>query len=149
VTEAVVGLFSKQIEVGHAVEDLYEKESDRGLMIISQDQIIRDPSDLDPDQLLAEDAGTMGVTDIGEVDMTTSMLIPDIAARIPAKVINQVGVLRLQESLTDMGVDIEDANFYAESVKHGGILLIVEAEEDQESTVDVILQEADAVKLET
>jgi hypothetical protein len=51
-------------------------------------------------------------------------------------------------ALTSLGISEEDAHFYAEGVKRGGVLVVVQAEEDKASLSVAIMQNAGAVEVE-
>lgn len=51
-------------------------------------------------------------------------------------------------ALVDMGVPEEDANFYAEGVKRGGVLVTVQADNTQASTVETIMNRFNAVEVD-
>jgi hypothetical protein len=52
-------------------------------------------------------------------------------------------------ALVDMGVPEEDAHFYAEGVKRGGVLVTVQTDATQVDTVDSILRRFNAVEVNT
>jgi hypothetical protein len=51
-------------------------------------------------------------------------------------------------ALTSMGVT-EEADVYAEGIKRGGVLLMVEADDERASEVDQIMKQAGAVEIKT
>ena len=52
-------------------------------------------------------------------------------------------------ALLDLGLPQEEASFYAEGVKRGGVLLTIDATSDQEERVNEILRSAGAVDMDT
>ncbi|MFN8455850.1 MAG: general stress protein [Anaerolineae bacterium] len=51
-------------------------------------------------------------------------------------------------ALVDMGIPQEDANFYAEGVKRGGVLVTVQTDESRAATAEDILDRFNAVEVE-
>lgn len=52
-------------------------------------------------------------------------------------------------ALTSQGITEEDANFYAEGVKRGGVLVFVEAEEEHAPLVKEVMQKHGVVEIST
>ena len=50
-------------------------------------------------------------------------------------------------ALTSMGISEEDADFYAEGVKRGGILVVVEADDERADFVRTVMKQAGAVDI--
>jgi hypothetical protein len=51
-------------------------------------------------------------------------------------------------ALVDMGIPEEDANFYAEGVKRGGVLVTVQTADTQATTVESIMNRFNAVEVD-
>ena len=142
--EPVVGLFDNQEDAGQVIDDLSKRKLGQDLTLITSDQVSRKPPSVDTEQIGTEESSTMSKE---TVKGPASWMSSGWGSYIPAKTLDELGLDGVRRILDSRGIGESEARFYAEGVKHGGILLLVDAEEEELNYVHLLFQEANAVRM--
>ena len=160
----VIGLFDQYSEAEHAVYTLEQYGVDQSKVSL----VKRDGDKLDHDNVNAGKGAATGAATGGVIGLLaglSAIVIPGIGPVIATGVIAStlattlgmtaigagVGAAAggLLGALVDLGLPHEEASFYAEGVKRGGVLVTVDANSGQEERVKEILRSAGAVDMNT
>lgn len=166
--KTVVGLFEYYQDAERAVDQL----SSRGfgkteISVAARDRVLRERVVGGKDQAVAESAGAgaVGGTAVGGIAGLLvgigALAIPGIGPVIAAGTLGTalattavgagIGAAAggLIGALVGLGIPEEDAQFYAEGVKRGGVLVTVQTTDDRASEALNILRQANAVDVDT
>jgi len=166
--KTVVGLFEYYQDAERAVNELNSRGFGKtDISIAARDRVLQDRMTGGKEQAVAESAGAgaIGGTAVGGIAGLLvgigALAIPGIgpvlaygplAAAIGSTVAGAgIGAAAggLIGALVGLGIPEEDANFYAEGVKRGGVLVTVRASDDRASEAMRILQQANAADVDT
>lgn len=135
----IVGLLRSEQELGRAVNALSKGNIDEQLRIVSNDQIRENPIGQELDH------GGSSVT----VPLASERLSRGHWSRLTGPEGPNAGLATeprsakgLRRALEAEGVDSEEAKYLTESVKHGGILLLVDVEQEMRNRVHEVLSNA-------
>ena len=143
----VVGLFDDQACVGQAIEWLSIQSLGQNLMIITSDRVIRKPPSVDPNQLSTNAKGVRK-SDASKAGGEQALWgRSGWGSYIPTKTLEKIGQEGIREILVSRGIREGEAYFYAEGVRHGGILLLVEVDQGSISDVQQLFKSANAKKV--
>ena len=156
----VVGLFDRYSDAERAVNTLEQYGVDRNMIsLVKRDGENHDGDAMDAGKGAAAGAATGGV--LGLLAGLSAIVIPGIGPVIATGAIASalgsaaigagIGAAAggLLGALVDSGFSREDASFYAEGVKRGGVLVAVKANAGQEERVKDILNSAGAIDMDT
>ena len=160
----VVGLFDQYRDAERAVHTLEQYGVDRSLIsLVKREGENQEDDDMNAGKGAVAGAATGGV--VGLLAGLSAIVIPGIGPVIATGAIASalattlgmtaigagVGAAAggLLGALLDLGFSREDASFYAEGVKRGGVLVTVTVNADQEERVKEILTSAGAVDMDT
>ena len=141
--ETLIGLFDKQEDAGRAIEELSRIKLGKKLTLITADQVTRKPLSVDVDRFGIEENSVVGSNSGGWDNRSRG----EWHFLSPEKNLDDLGKDEIHGLLKSSGCGEREAQFYAEGVKHGGILFVVEAKQDQRDTVQEIFQNSNAVKM--
>jgi uncharacterized membrane protein len=165
----VVGLFDSEAAADRAINALQKagfKKNNFGL-ITRQNSIVQKvdrQEDREQGTIQAEDKlGPIGGAAIGGIAGmlvgVAALAIPGIGPALAAgSIATALGAAAagagmgavaggLLGTLTSLGISEEEANFYAEGVKRGGILVVVEADEANAPAASQVMRQAGAVEV--
>ena len=162
--KTLVGLFDQYSDAEQAVHVLEEYGVDRSRISLVQregEKVVDD--NMNAGKGAAAGAATGGV--VGLLAGLSAIVIPGIGpvlatGAIASALATTLGMTAigagvgaaaggLLGALVDLGLPHEEASFYAEGVKRGGVLLTVDADSDQEERIKEILVSAGAVDMDT
>jgi uncharacterized membrane protein len=169
--KTVVGLFENYTDADRAVSELNTRGFTRNeISVAARDSAIRDrmmTGETGAERAVAESAGAgaIGGATLGGL---TGLLVglgalaipgigPVVAAGTLATVLGSTAVGAgvgaaaggLIGALVGMGIPEEDATFYAEGVKRGGVLVTVQTSDDRASEALNIMRRSNAVDVDT
>lgn len=165
----VVGLFEHYQDAERAVDQLYARGFERSnVSVAARDQVLADriPAGKTMGTEAGEGAasGAVGGAAIGGLAGLLiglgALVIPGIGPVVAAGTLATaltstavgagIGAATggLLGALVGMGIPEEDANFYAEGVKRGGVLVSVDTTEDRASMARDILRDAGALNVD-
>ena len=169
--KTVVGLFENYMDADRAVNELNTRGFTRNeISVAARDSAIRDrmvAGETGKERAVADSAGAgaIGGATLGGL---TGLLVglgalaipgigPVIAAGTLATVLGSTAVGAgvgaaaggLIGALVGMGIPEEDATFYAEGVKRGGVLVTVQTSDDRASEALSIMRRTNAVDVDT
>src|SRR5262245_2568107 len=168
--KTVVGLFENYMDADRAVNELNTRGFTRNeISVAARDSAIRNRmmGETGAERAVAESAGAgaIGGATLGGL---TGLLVgigalaipgvgPIVAAGTLATVLGSTAVGAgvgaaaggLIGALVGMGIPEEDATFYAEGVKRGGVLVTVQTSDDRASEALSIMRRANAVDIDT
>jgi len=165
----IVGLFERYQDADYAVNVLNSRGFGKNdISVAARDTTVRDQvAGGDKDQAVAESAGAgaVGGTAVGAIGGFLvglgALAIPGIGPVVAAGTLATalgttaagagIGAAAggLIGALVGLGIPEEDANFYAEGVKRGGVLVTVRADDDRATEVMDILRKSNAVDVDT
>jgi uncharacterized membrane protein len=165
----VVGLFESEAAADRAIKALQEAgfKKNNFSLITRQNSIVQKvdrQEDREKGTIQAEDKlGPVGGAAIGGIAGmligVAALAIPGIGPALAAgSIASALGAAAagagmgavaggLLGTLTSLGISEEEANFYAEGVKRGGILVVVEADEANAPTASQVMRQAGAVEV--
>jgi hypothetical protein len=129
--KTVVGLFDNSQDLEQALNELHSRGFGEDEINIQQSPIIGQDKKL--------------VTDPDTGDVSGVMLDPDTPAASDPRVVVEIG--DPIGTLVDLGVPSEEAPFYAEGVKQGGTLLIVQIDDKRAPEVLNIMRLANTSRV--
>lgn len=138
----IVGLVSNQQSVGQAIESLAEQGLAESLRLI-RPSLSEGHGAGSYQMLVARDHAYR--TAIGS---SSAQAVLPAASALMNEQPSQPKLENLQNELIRFGVDEEQARFCAQGVRHGGNLLLLEVNEEQQTTALEILEAANAVMAE-
>jgi hypothetical protein len=160
----LVGLFDQYSDAEQAVYTLEQYGVDRSQISLVQ----RDGEKLEHENMNAGKGAVTGAATGGVVGLLaglSAIVIPGIGpvlatGAVASALATTLGMTAigagigaaaggLLGALVDLGLPHEEASFYAEGVKRGGVLLTVNAHSDQEERIKEILRSAGAVDMNT
>lgn len=171
----IVGLFRNASDADLAVDALYDAGfTNADLSVLARDEVVGDygtgtyRSTEDVDAAEGAGVGAAGGAVVGGITGLLmglgAIAIPGIGPAIAAGTLatalssaaagTAVGAVAgavtggIVAALVDMGVPEEDAHFYAEGVKRGGVLVTVQTADSQASTVESIMNRFNAVEVD-
>ncbi|MBE7551399.1 MAG: hypothetical protein HS126_10040 [Anaerolineales bacterium] len=170
----IVGLFRNASDADLAVDALHNAGfTNADLSVLARDEVISDygtgyHSTEDVDAAEGAGVGAAGGAVVGGITGLLmglgALAIPGIGPAIAAGTLatalgsaaagTAVGAVAgavtggVVAALVDMGVPEEDAHFYAEGVKRGGVLVTVQTTDSQASTVESIMNRFNAVEVD-
>lgn len=160
----VVGLFDQYSDAERAVNTLEQYGVDRSLIsLVKRDGENYEDDNMDAGKGAVAGAATGGV--VGLLAGLSAIVIPGIGpviatGAIASALATTLGMTAigaglgaaaggLLGALVDLGFSREDASFYAEGVKRGGVLVAVNTNADQEERVKEILSSAGAIDMDS
>lgn len=161
-TNTVVGLFDHYTNADGAVQALQDHGVDRNRISV----VTRDNDTIGQGNAAGAGAATGAATGglVGLLVGLSALVIPGIGpviatGTLASTLATTLGMTAvgaglgaatggLLGALIDLGFSQEDAEFYAEGVKRGGILVSVEADSDEEDQISDILRSAGAVDMD-
>lgn len=166
--KTVVGLFEYYQDAERAVSELHGHGFGKTeISVAARDRVLQERVIGDKDQAVAESAGAgaIGGTAVGGLAGLLvgigALAIPGIGPVIAAGTLGTalattaagagIGAAAggLIGALVGLGIPEGDAQFYAEGVKRGGVLVTVQAGDDRASEALNILRQANAVDVDT
>jgi hypothetical protein len=163
----IVGLFRNASDADLAVQALRDAGfTNANISVLARDEVLSDYEDVGPGEGAA--VGAAGGAVVGGITGLLmglgALAIPGIGPAIAAGTIatalgsaaagTAVGAVTgavtggLVAALVDMGVPEEDANFYAEGVKRGGVLVTVQTDDTQARAVESIMNRFNALEVD-
>jgi hypothetical protein len=166
--KTVVGLFEYYQDAERAVNELNSRGFGKtDISVAARDRVLRDRVIGDKEQAVAESAGAgaIGGSAVGGI---AGLLVGIGALAIPGvgpllaygPLMAAIGSTAagagigaaaggLVGALVGLGIPEEDAHFYAEGIKRGGVLVTVQASDERASEAQEVLQHANAVDVNT
>ncbi len=140
-SKKVVGLFDNQEDLGQAVGKLHERgfgQEEDDLLLIDKDHLSGETPILQQDEPFIvtplSSSGTGGATAVPtEKNVGTE---------------KKSGMI-IEDKLTDLGIDDDERSFYAQHLRRGNTLVVVEADDDEaaESAQRIMKQTASKVSI--
>ena len=166
--KTVVGLFENYMDAERAVNDLSARGFGRNeISVAARDNVLRDRVVGGKEEAVAESAGA-GAVGGAAVGGLAGLLVglgalaipgigPVVAAGTLATALGStaagagIGAAAggLIGALVGLGIPEEDAHFYAEGVKRGGVLVTVQTSDDRAQEALNILRQSNAVDVDT
>lgn len=141
--EAAIGLFQDQQKVNEAIRNLTDEDLGDNLQLVTPDQLkgVSFSEETGTKKGIAETSGR-GPAETQTTDITATS--SGFASRFPIYPFSSLGVPSLEDKIENLGIDSAEAEYLAEAVRDGGILLIVQAEEGDIDDAEAVLEEAGA-----
>jgi hypothetical protein len=121
-TKTIIGLFSDPKEMEKALMDLHEQgfgEEEENLQVINGEQVEQQPQ-----IMIAAPVSSPGQIAAGSVPLVVDELVEDAGVDGPQQQRN------MQERFKKMGLDDEEATFYAQNLARGSTVVVLETDEE-------------------
>lgn len=163
----IVGLFKNASDADQAVKALRDAGfTDAEISVLARDEVLSDYEDVGPGEGAAVGAaggavvggitgllmglGALAIPGIGPIIAagTLATALGSAAAGTAVGAVTGAVTGGIVAALVDMGVPEEDANFYAEGVKRGGVLVSVQTDDTQARTAESIMNRFNALEVD-